>query len=195
MAGVVETAASTTITTKQPTRFLISDLCALLEAYLEPQQVKSIYRAYLFSANAHDGQTRLSGEPYIYHPLAVAKILAGMHMDAQTITAAILHDVIEDTKTALQQIKLKFGDEVAELVDGVSKLKHLELESKLEAQAENFRKMMLAFVKDVRVIIIKLADRLHNMRTLSVMLHDKRKRIARETLDILCAYIPTIRHA
>ncbi len=184
MAGVVETAASTTITTKQPTRFLISDLCALLEAYLQPQQVKNIHRAYLFSANAHDGQTRLSGEPYIYHPLAVAKILAEMHMDAQTITAAILHDVIEDTKTALQQIKLKFGDEVAELVDGVSKLKHLELESKLEAQAENFRKMMLAFVKDVRVIIIKLADRLHNMRTLSVMPHDKRKRIARETLDI-----------
>ncbi len=183
MVSVAES-ASTKLATKQSSRFLISDLCALLEIYLEPKQVNNIYRAYLFSANAHEGQTRVSGEPYIYHPLAVARVLAELHMDAQTITAAILHDVIEDTETAKEQITQEFGNEVAELVDGVSKLTNLEFESKIEAQAENFRKMMLAMVKDVRVIIIKLADRLHNMRTLSVMADDKRKRIARETLDI-----------
>ena len=165
-------------------RFLISDLCDLLEKYLTSDQVKKIYNAYLFSANAHEGQTRLTGEPYIYHPLSVARVLAEMHMDAQTIQAAILHDVIEDTETAKEHLKQEFGEEVAELVDGVSKLTHLEFESKLEAQAENFRKMMLAMVKDVRVIIIKLADRLHNMRTIDVMSEKKRKRIARETLDI-----------
>ncbi len=183
MASVAES-ASTKLATKQSSRFLISDLCALLEIYLEPKQVKNIYRAYLFSANAHEGQTRISGEPYIYHPLAVARVLAELHMDAQTITAAILHDVIEDTETAKEQITQEFGNEIAELVDGVSKLTNLQFESKIEAQAENFRKMMLAMVKDVRVIIIKLADRIHNMRTLSVMADDKRKRIARETLDI-----------
>ena len=165
-------------------RFLISDLCALLENYLASEQVKKVYSAYLFSADAHAGQTRLTGEPYIYHPLSVARVLTEMRMDAQTIQAAILHDVIEDTETAKEQIKQEFGEEVAELVDGVSKLTHLEFESKLEAQAENFRKMMLAMVKDVRVIIIKLADRLHNMRTIDVMPEKKRKRIARETIDI-----------
>jgi len=165
-------------------RFLISDLCALLEKYLPEEQVKKIYNAYLFSADAHEGQLRKSGEPYIYHPLSVAKVLAELHMDAQTIQAAILHDVIEDTETAKDHINEEFGDQVAELVDGVSKLTHLEFSSKQEAQAENFRKMMLAMVKDVRVIIIKLADRLHNMRTISVMSDVKRKRISRETLDI-----------
>ena len=183
MASVAES-ASTSFSTKQPSRFLISDLCALLEVYLDPQHVKEVYRAYLFSASAHEGQTRLTGEPYIYHPIAVAKVLADMHMDSQTISAAILHDVIEDTETAKDQILKEFGSEIAELVDGVSKLTHLTFESKIEAQAENFRKMMLAMVKDVRVIIIKLADRIHNMRTLSVMPPEKRKRIARETLDI-----------
>lgn len=181
--GSVNKTADTNIS-KQPPRFLISDLCALLESYLAPEQVKKIYSAYLFSANAHEGQTRLSGEPYIYHPISVARVLAEMHMDAETIQAAILHDVIEDTETAKEHLTNEFSEEVAELVDGVSKLTHLEFESKLEAQAENFRKMMLAMVKDVRVIIIKLADRLHNMRTLDVMRLDKRKRIARETLDI-----------
>ena len=181
--GSANTIADTDIS-KQPSRFLISDLCALLESYLSPEHVKKIYSAYLFSANAHEGQTRLSGEPYIYHPISVARVLAEMQMDAQTIQAAILHDVIEDTETAKEHLTNEFGEEVAELVDGVSKLTHLEFESKLEAQAENFRKMMLAMVKDVRVIIIKLADRLHNMRTLDVMRLEKRKRIARETLDI-----------
>ena len=176
--------ASANVSSNQTSRFSISDLCTLLESYLSPEQVQNIYHAYLFSASAHEGQTRLSGEPYIYHPISVARVLAEMHMDAETIQAAILHDVIEDTETAKEQIKTEFGDDVAELVDGVSKLTHLEFESKLEAQAENFRKMMLAMVKDVRVIIIKLADRLHNMRTLDVMRLEKRKRIARETLDI-----------
>ena len=169
---------------KQPSRFLISDLCTLLESYLSPEHVTQIYSSYLFSAHAHEGQTRISGEPYIYHPISVAKVLADMRMDAQTIQAAILHDVIEDTETAKEHLTNEFGEEVAELVDGVSKLTHLEFESKREAQAENFRKMMLAMVKDVRVIIIKLADRLHNMRTLDVMRLEKRQRIARETLDI-----------
>lgn len=183
MASVAKS-ASEKLVANYPSRFLISDLCALLETYLEAQQIKSVYHAYLFSAAAHEGQTRLTGEPYIYHPLAVARVLAGMHMDAQTITAAILHDVIEDTETAKEQITDEFGRDVADLVDGVSKLTHLKFGSKQEAQAENFRKMMLAFAKDIRVIIIKLADRLHNMRTIGVMPDSKRKQIARETLDI-----------
>ncbi len=135
--------ASANVSSNQTSRFSISDLCTLLESYLSPEQVQNIYHAYLFSASAHEGQTRLSGEPYIYHPISVARVLAEMHMDAETIQAAILHDVIEDTETAKEQIKTEFGDDVAELVDGVSKLTHLEFESKLEAQAENFRKMML----------------------------------------------------
>jgi len=165
-------------------RFLISDLCKLLETYLDKQQVSEVYRAYLLGAEAHEGQHRKSGEPYIYHPVAVARILAEMHMDHQSIIAAILHDVIEDTVIAKEVIQEQFGEEVAELVDGVSKLTLIKFESQAEAQAENFRKMMLAMVRDIRVILVKLADRLHNMRTLGVMRADKRRRIARETLDI-----------
>ncbi|MBI5461697.1 MAG: bifunctional GTP diphosphokinase/guanosine-3',5'-bis pyrophosphate 3'-pyrophosphohydrolase [Gammaproteobacteria bacterium] len=165
-------------------RLLISDLCRQLDSYLDADQVREVYRAYLFSAEAHEGQQRVSGEPYIYHPLAVAQILADMRMDYKSITAAILHDVIEDTGTAKEQIAKAFGEEVAELVDGVSKLTQITFESQAEAQAENFRKMMLAMVRDIRVILIKLADRLHNMRTLGVMPPAKRRRIARETLDI-----------
>lgn len=164
--------------------FLIHDLCTLLEGYLEPDQVKEVYRAYLFGAEAHEGQHRLTGEPYIYHPLAVAKILAEMRMDYNTIIAALLHDVIEDTTTAREQLASEFGEEVATLVDGVTKLTQVEFGSKAEAQAENFRKMILAMVKDIRIILIKLADRLHNMRTLGVMRPDKKRRIARETLEI-----------
>ncbi len=164
--------------------FLIHDLCKLLEAYLETDQVKEVYRAYLFGAEAHDGQMRMSGEPYIYHPLAVARILAEMRMDTSTLVAAILHDVIEDTGISKDEIAHEFGEEVAELVDGVTKLTQVKFGSKAEAQAENFRKMILAMVKDIRVILIKLADRLHNMRTLGVMRADKQRRIGRETLDI-----------
>ncbi|HKJ75926.1 MAG TPA: RelA/SpoT family protein, partial [Gammaproteobacteria bacterium] len=164
--------------------FLISDLCALLEQYMAPEQVAEVYRAYLFGAEAHEGQHRRSGEPFIYHPLTVARILAEMRMDHQSITAAILHDVIEDTPTAKEQVAENFGEEVAELVDGVSKLTHIEFENRREAQAENFRKMMLAMTRDLRVILVKLADRLHNMRTLGAMPAEKRRRIARETLEI-----------
>ncbi len=164
--------------------FLISDLCSMLEKYLEHDQVTEVYRAYLFGAEAHDGQHRVSGEPYIYHPLAAARILAEMHMDHKSIIAAILHDVIEDTKHAKDEIAHLFGDEVADLVDGVSKLTNIHFESKAEAQAENFRKMMLAMVQDIRVILVKLADRLHNMRTLGALHSEKRIKIARETLEI-----------
>ncbi len=168
----------------QPERFLVSDLLAMLESYLEPEEIKQIYSAYLFGAEAHDGQVRMSGEAYIFHPLAVARILAEMHMDSASITAALLHDVVEDTDITLQDIEDRFGKEVALLVDGVSKLTHLKFESRAEAQAANFRKMMLAMARDLRVILVKLADRLHNMRTLGVMPPEKRRRIARETLEI-----------
>ncbi len=167
-----------------PEPFRIQHLCKILEDYLEPDQVSSVYRAYLFGAEAHEGQRRLTGEPYITHPIAVARILAELRLDHQSLMAAILHDVIEDTETVKDQITTHFGEEVAELVDGVSKLTHIRFESRAEAQAENFRKMMLAMVRDIRVILIKLADRLHNMRTLGVMRPDKRRRIARETLEI-----------
>jgi RelA/SpoT family (p)ppGpp synthetase len=175
----------TVISTKESgSAFAIEDLCAMLGAYLDPAQVAQVARAYEFSARAHEGQSRVSGEPYIQHPLAVAKILAEMRMDEKSIVAAILHDVIEDTEVPKEQIVDQFGTEVAELVDGVSKLTQVKFENHAEAQAENFRKMMLAMVRDIRVILVKLADRLHNMRTLSVMRGDKRRRIARETLEI-----------
>lgn len=165
-------------------RFLISDLCTMLESYLEQEQIQEVYRAYLFGAEAHEGQHRLSGEPYIYHPIEAARILGELGMDHKSIIAAILHDVIEDTGIAKDQIEAEFGNEVAELVDGVSKLTQIEFASQAEAQAENFRKMILAMVRDIRVILVKLADRLHNMRTLDVIRPDKRRRIARETLEI-----------
>ena len=176
---------STVTSPKEPGRaYGVDDLCAMLSAYLDPTQVAQVARAYEFSARAHAGQSRVSGEPYIQHPLAVAKILAEMRMDEKSIVAAILHDVIEDTEIPKAQIVTEFGHEVAELVDGVSKLTQVKFENHAEAQAENFRKMMLAMVRDIRVILVKLADRLHNMRTLSVMRIDKRRRIARETLEI-----------
>jgi GTP pyrophosphokinase len=165
-------------------RFLISDLLSYLENYLAPNEIREVYRAYLYSADAHVHQKRLSGEPYIYHPVAVAYILAGMRLDYTCLMAAILHDVIEDTPTAKEQLTQEFGQEVAELVDGVTKLTHLDFSSKEEAQAASFRKMILAMTRDIRVILIKLADRLHNMRTLGVMRPEKARRIARETLEI-----------
>jgi RelA/SpoT family (p)ppGpp synthetase len=164
--------------------FLISDLCGLADTYLESDQVKEIYRAYLFGAEAHEGQHRASGEPYIHHPIEVARILAEMRLDYETIVAAILHDVIEDTETAKGQIAEAFGNEVANLVDGVSKLTKISFKSKAEFQAENFRKMLLAMARDIRVILVKLADRLHNMRTLAALAPEKRRQIARETLEI-----------
>ncbi|WP_435102980.1 bifunctional GTP diphosphokinase/guanosine-3',5'-bis pyrophosphate 3'-pyrophosphohydrolase [Arhodomonas sp. AD133] len=161
-----------------------ADLCTLLESYLSPAQVHRVYEAYCFGAEAHEGQRRLSGEAYITHPLAVAKVLAEMRLDTDSIIAAILHDVIEDTPTAKAELAERFGEDVATLVDGVSKLTQIDFKSKAEAQAENFRKMVLAMSQDIRVILIKLADRLHNMRTIWVMPPHKRWRIARETLEI-----------
>lgn len=167
-----------------PPRLLSSDLCQLVGTYLEPEQVKAVYRAYLFSAEAHDGQQRLSGEPYIFHPLAVAYILGQMRMDSQTLCAALLHDVIEDTGIAKKQLIDEFGEKIAQLVDGVSKLSSIQFETREQAQAASFQKMLLAMNQDIRVIIIKLADRLHNMYTLGAMKPTSRRRIAHETLEI-----------
>ena len=153
-------------------------------AYLKPEDISLLQSAYHFSEQAHEGQFRNSGEPYISHPLAVASILAEWHLDSQALTAALLHDVMEDTSVTKTEISRNFGKPVAELVDGVSKLDKIEFESHAEAQAENFRKMLLAMARDVRVILIKLADRLHNMRTLGGVGDEKRRRIARETLEI-----------
>jgi len=165
-------------------RYLISDLCVDLESYLSSEQIREVYRAYLFSAEAHEGQRRRSGEPYIYHPVAVARILAGIRMDHKCLMAAILHDVLEDTDISKEHLAGVFDAEIAELVDGVSKLTQINFRSQAEAQAENFRKMILAMTRDIRVILIKLADRLHNMRTLGAMPPEKARRIARETLEI-----------
>jgi guanosine-3',5'-bis(diphosphate) 3'-pyrophosphohydrolase len=153
-------------------------------SYLKPQDVARLAEAYRFSEAAHAGQTRQSGEPYISHPLAVAEILAGWHLDGQTLMAALLHDVTEDTSVTKDEISDTFGPPVAELVDGVSKLDRIEFQTAADAQAENFRKMLLAMARDVRVILIKLADRLHNMRTLSAVSPQKRRRVARETMEI-----------
>ena len=165
----------------------IDEFAGRLKSYLNPEQVNLVRRAYYYAEQAHDGQTRRSGDPYIIHPLEVASILADMHMDHQSLMAAMLHDVIEDTGIEKQDIAGQFGDVVADLVDGVSKLTHMNFENKTLAQAENFQKMALAMAKDIRVILVKLADRLHNMRTLGVLRPDKRRRIAKETLDI---YVP-----
>lgn len=160
------------------------DLQDQLSTYLTEEQVALISEAYQFAEKAHEGQQRSSGDPFITHPLEVARILANMHMDHQSIMAAILHDVIEDTHLDKAAVAFKFGDEVAELVDGVSKLEIIKFETHAEAQAENLRKMMLAMAQDIRVILIKLADRLHNLRTLGSLPREKQRRIARETLEI-----------
>jgi len=153
-------------------------------SYLPPNQLDIIVAAYEFGSQAHEGQRRYSGEPYITHPVAVAGILAELYLDYQSIAAALMHDVIEDTPTAKEQIADQFGEEIAGIVDGVSKLDQLSFDSRAEAQLESFRKMMLAMVEDIRVILLKLADRLHNMQTLGALPADKQRRIARETLDI-----------
>lgn len=161
-----------------------ADLCEELKYYLDAAQIAEIEKAYLLAHDAHSHQTRSSGEPYITHPIAVAKILAQMRMDKQTIIAAILHDVIEDTSVSKETLIHSFGTEVADLVDGVSKLTQIQFETKAEAQAANFRKMMMAMARDIRVMVIKLADRLHNMRTLEHLSPEKKFRIAKETLEI-----------
>ena len=165
----------------------MADAESLIEevsGYLKPQDVEHVRVAIEFSRDAHQGQTRQSGDPYVTHPIAVARILTPLHLDAQSIIAALLHDVVEDTEITSEQIAEKFGQPVAELVDGLSKLEKIHFETREDAQAENFRKMLLAMARDVRVILIKLADRLHNMRTLDSMRPDKCERIARETMEI-----------
>ncbi len=162
----------------------VDPLSDKLSSYLEPAQVKKVIRAYNFAEKGHQGQYRQSGEEYITHPLAVAHILADMHMDHESLLAALLHDVIEDTDFTKSQLTWRFGRTVAMLVDGVSKLSEIEFSSRAEQQAENFQKMTLAMARDIRVVLVKLADRLHNMRTLGVLNPEKRRRIARETLEI-----------
>jgi len=162
----------------------LKELLAKAESYLAPDQVERIREAAEFGAAAHQGQKRLSGEAYISHPVAAAEILAELHLDPDTIVAAILHDVIEDTPIGKDEIAERFGKDVAEIVDGVTKLDQIKFKSREEAQAESFRKMLLAMVRDLRVIMVKLADRTHNMRTIDIMSIPKRRQIARETLDI-----------
>ncbi|WP_188152256.1 RelA/SpoT family protein [Teredinibacter waterburyi] len=162
----------------------IDSLSHRLSSYLEPPQVNRVKRAYYYAEQAHTGQFRRSGEPYITHPLAVANILASIHMDHQSLMAAMLHDVIEDTGIGKQAIVEQFGQPVADIVDGVSKLAKIEFESQAEKQAKNFQKMALAMAQDLRVIVVKMSDRLHNMRTLGALPPEKKRRIAKETLEI-----------
>jgi GTP diphosphokinase / guanosine-3',5'-bis(diphosphate) 3'-diphosphatase len=161
-----------------------SVLSLRLKHYLKSEDITQVWEAYRYADQAHQGVVRKTGEPYISHPVSVACILADMHMDLPTIMAALLHDVVEDTDISTDDIKEKFGQQVAELVDGVTKLDKIEFQSASVAQAENFRKMLLAMSQDVRVILVKLADRLHNMQTLEGMRPEKQKLIAKETLDI-----------
>ncbi len=165
----------------------MSHLTAMLADYLSPAELKKIKEAYRFSDEMHLGQVRKSGEPYISHPIAVAEICAEWKLDAQAIMAALLHDVMEDQDVRKDELIERFGAPVAALVDGLSKLDKIEFQNQIEQQAENFRKMLLAMARDVRVILVKLADRLHNMRTLDAMAADKRRRIARETMEV---YVP-----
>src|SRR5580693_8875108 len=162
----------------------LKELLAAVGSYLPAEQIARIREAAEFGASAHKGQKRLSGEPFIAHPVAAASILADLHLDSDTIIAAILHDVIEDTPTPKDQLAERFGAAVAELVDGVTKLDQIKFKSRAEAQAESFRKMLLAMVRDLRVVLVKLADRTHNMRTLDAMAPTRRRAVARETLEI-----------
>src|SRR6266481_211806 len=162
----------------------IAEFTRHLGHYLPPPDVALVERAFAFSEHAHQGQFRKSGEPYITHPLAVASILSQWRIDAEGLAAALLHDVMEDTSVTRTEIESTFGRPVAEMVDGVSKLDQIEFSTREEAQAESFRKMLLAMARDVRVILIKLADRLHNIRTLSAVDTARQRRVARETIEI-----------
>ncbi len=165
-------------------RILISDLCEMLDTYMSEDQVEGVYQAYIVAATAHDGQYRRSGEAYVFHPINVAMILAELKLDYFCIIAALLHDCIEDTTLTQEDIVRDFGEEVAHIVQGVSKLTGLEFHSSIDQQAQNFRKLFLAMSTDMRVMMIKLADRLHNMRTLKAMSREKQLRIAKETAEI-----------
>jgi RelA/SpoT family (p)ppGpp synthetase len=182
--GAVSGSATPVVTEAEPAIASMASLQLLLDGYLDTKEIALVRDAYRFSDQAHLGQFRSSGSPYISHPISVAEICAGWKLDVDAIRAALLHDVMEDQDIAKQELLEKFGSEVAELVDGLSKLDRLEFASKAQQQAESFRKMLLAMARDIRVILIKLADRLHNMRTLDAVNPDKRRRVARETLDI-----------
>jgi len=162
----------------------ITDILEKVQRYAEPSDLEMIEKAYIFSASVHQGQLRLSGEPYLTHPMEVANVLADMHMDAASIATGILHDTVEDTLASLDEIEKAFGKEVAFLVDGLTKISKITLASQQERQAENFRKMLLAMSSDIRIILVRLADRLHNMRTLQYQAQDRQRYIARETLDL-----------
>ena len=182
---MAQSSRSQTSSTQEPAaQTLIRRLCSIINEYLNPKQVYDVIQAAHYAVGAHSGQMRKSGEAYICHPLSVAIILAGMRMDTKGIMAGLLHDVLEDTGTPKLRLTEDFGSEITEMVDGVSKLSQLGNKSRAEAQAENMRKMFLAMGRDLRVIIIKLADRLHNMRTINAMSQESRRRIARETLEI-----------
>src|SRR6185295_5178527 len=160
------------------------DVVKTVEHYHPDGDLDLLRRAYIFSAKEHKDQVRASGEPYLIHPLSVAQILADLKLDVVTVSTGLLHDVVEDTLVTLDTIRAYFGPEVAHLVSGVTKISNLGKVSKEEAQAENLRRMVLAMVDDIRVVLVKLADRLHNMRTLQYLKPEKRKRIAQETLDV-----------
>src|SRR5437660_3035178 len=160
------------------------DLLERVRSYTSDEEREFLRRAYVFSALEHKGQVRHSGEPYLVHPLEVASILADMRLDPVAIAAGLLHDVVEDTLTSIEKIEEHFGAEVAHVVEGVTKISAITFSSSEERQAENFRKMLLAMVDDIRVILVKLADRLHNMRTLEHMPEERRLRTAQETRDI-----------
>ena len=162
----------------------VEKLVGLTHSYNPRSDEKLIRHAFDYAKKMHKGQLRRSGEPYFMHPYAVAMQLAEQHMDDATVITALLHDTIEDTKSTFSDIKVQFNDEIAELVDGVTKLTNLELGSVESEQAENFRKLLLAMSKDLRVLLVKLADRLHNMRTIKHMDGEKRIKKARETMDI-----------
>ena len=164
--------------------FCFYDLNQLISKYLPEVERLKIARAFMFGVDAHETQVRSSGEPYFTHPVAVACILAELRMDVDTIIAALLHDVVEDTEYTAEDIIILFGEKVAQLVEGVTKLTQIRHKNRAEQQAENFRKMLLSVTKDVRVIFIKLADRLHNMRTLAPLKPEKKRRISKETLDV-----------
>ena len=168
-------------------RVLVDDLGKYLSQYLTPKEIQQVDEAYLVGAAAHEGQCRKSGEPYIFHPIAVARILAEMRLDSRSLIAAILHDVLEDTEIKREALADQFGEDVVNMVEGVTKIGQVKFDSKEQAEAENFRKMLLAMSKDIRVILIKLADRLHNMRTMESMPVEKQQRISKQTLDIYAA--------
>src|SRR5215475_1652928 len=162
----------------------LEDILAKVEKHHPGDNLDLIRRAYIFSAKEHKGQVRASGEPYLTHPLEVANVLAEMKMDATTVSVGLLHDVVEDTLVSLEDVEKMFGPEVAHIVDGVTKISQIQFTSNEAKQAENFRKMLLAMTDDIRVIMVKFADRLHNMRTLEYLRADRREAIARETMEI-----------